>query len=118
MKKFLYWAPRVLSVLFIGFISLFSLDVFGSYSGWETVLALLIHLIPSFILVGVVILSWKRDLVGSISFLFLSLYYVWMVGFDRPWSWYAAISGPTLVISLLFFAHWMVSKGRRANSKK
>jgi len=35
--RLLYWAPRALSVLFIGFLSLFALDVSGEGLGfWQT----------------------------------------------------------------------------------
>ena len=44
----LYWAPRILSIIFAGFISLFALDVFNEgHSFWETLLALAVHLIPT-----------------------------------------------------------------------
>jgi hypothetical protein len=51
-KRILLWAPRALSILFIAFLSLFALDVFGEQVGfWRTVLALTMHLIPSVVLI-------------------------------------------------------------------
>jgi len=66
MKKFVYWFPRVLSVLFIGFISMFALDVFDEPRWW---LALMIHLIPSYILVIITVIAWKRERLGGWLFL-------------------------------------------------
>jgi len=41
-KRVLFWAPRVLGILFALFLSLFALDVFSEgYSFGETMLALL-----------------------------------------------------------------------------
>jgi len=46
-KKALYWAPRIIAILFIVFISLFALDVFiEGYGFWETIVALFMHLVP------------------------------------------------------------------------
>jgi hypothetical protein len=42
VKRILLWTPRVLSLLFALFVSLFALDVFGQgYGFWQTTLALL-----------------------------------------------------------------------------
>ena len=66
MKKIFYWLPRVLSVLFIAFVSLLALDVLGEPQ-WP--LALLIHLIPSFILIIMMVIAWKYERIGGIIFI-------------------------------------------------
>jgi len=80
MNKFIYWLPRVLAILFIGFISLFALDVFGEVL-WLT--ALLMHLIPSFVLIIVTVIAWKKEKIGGIIFLILGLLalvkFIWVV---------------------------------------
>jgi len=58
--------PRVLSVLFIAFVSLLALDVLGEPQ-WP--LALLIHLIPSFILIIMMVIAWKYERIGGIIFI-------------------------------------------------
>jgi hypothetical protein len=110
--KIIYWLPRILSIGFILFLSLFSLDVFSEYSGWNVVLPLLIHLIPSFVLSGVAIIFWKYDLVGTVVFLGFAIFYIFMVGLNRPWSWYAAISGPATIVGILFFINWWLQRRR------
>ena len=68
-SKFI-WIPRVLTIFFILFISIFALDVFeGDASVIEKIGGLLIHLIPSFVLVAVLIVFWKRPLVSGILFI-------------------------------------------------
>ena len=105
-NKVLYWAPRVLSILFVGFLCLFSFDSFVKFNGWETILAVLAHwLIPAIILLGTII-AWKRDLFGALLFFFFAIYYVFMVGFNRHWSWYASISGPAVIIAILYLFSW------------
>ena len=56
--KFLYWTPRILSILFLLFLALFSLDVVGQgYGFWGTIGALFMHNIPVFILLIVLWIS-------------------------------------------------------------
>lgn len=112
--KIIYWLPRILSIAFVLFLSLFALDVFGEYSGWQAVLGFLIHLLPSFVLLAVILISWKYDLVGAIVFLCFAIFYVFLVGFDRPWSWYVGISCPSAVVGILFFLSWF-QKSRKIN---
>lgn len=104
--KTIYWLPRILSLAFVTFLSLFALDVFGQYTGWPLMVALLIHLVPSFILLAIILIAWKYELVGAIVFLLAAIGYVLMVGLNRPWSWYTGISGPALIVSILFFIAW------------
>jgi hypothetical protein len=116
VKKLFYWLPRILSVLFVVFISVFSLDVFGEYDGWSVIIPLLIHLIPSFVVLVLVVFAWKHDLAGSIIFFGIALLYVLMVGFNRHWSWYVGISGPAALVGLLFLLNWL--RGRKAKKRK
>ncbi len=59
-KPLLFWTPRVLCLLFAVFLGLFALDVFNEgYGFWKTILALFIHLIPTWIVLGVLAISWR-----------------------------------------------------------
>jgi len=109
-NKFLHWSPRLLSLLFLIFLSLFALDVFNEYQGLAALPALLTHLLLPFVLLLAIIAAWKWDLVGAITFLAFAIYYVIMVGFGRHWSWYVSISGPALVIGILFLLSWIKNK--------
>ncbi|MBM4167746.1 MAG: hypothetical protein FJ215_01105 [Ignavibacteria bacterium] len=107
IKRLLYWSPRILSILFAAFISLFALDVFAEGSGfWETVLALLIHLIPTFIIVAILTLSWKREWIGGILFLALGILYIVFSWGKFPWTTYVAKAGPLVLTGLLFLVGW------------
>lgn len=113
MTQLLYWLPRVLSIFYVLFLSLFALDVFTEYSGFNFLLPLLIHLIPSVVLLVISLIAWKYDLVGAIAFLSFALLYIGSVGWDRSWSWYAAIAAPSLLVSVLFLLSWL--RKRRQN---
>ena len=46
INKFIFWTPRILAILFILFLALFSLDVFdGNYGFWGTILGLFISVV-------------------------------------------------------------------------
>ncbi|MGD1006807.1 MAG: hypothetical protein ABR980_06215 [Ignavibacteriaceae bacterium] len=113
-KKIVYWSPRILSIAFILFLALFALDVFKEYSGWNIIPALFMHLLPSLVLIVFIIIAWKYDLIGTAVFLFVAVSYVAMAGTHHHWSWYASISGPSVVIAILFLLSWF----QKRNLKK
>ena len=72
--KVLHWLPRILCILAILFVSIFALDAFSpELSLWQQIGAFLIHLIPSFILLALLILAWKREFIGGIIFILIGL---------------------------------------------
>jgi hypothetical protein len=106
LRQTLFWAPRILGILFAIFISVFALDVFDEgYGFWETMLALAMHLIPTALLVTVLIFSWRWDWIGGILFPVLGiLYLLTMRGLH--WSAYAIIGGPLFLEGVLFLLSW------------
>jgi len=115
----LYWSPRILTILFILFISMFALDIFGNgYTFWETVIGLFMHLIPSIMLTIFLIIAWKWEWVGAVGFF---LFTVWYVGFmalrvlTNPaeiWmmSYSLIIAGPAILIGILWWLNWVKKK--------
>ncbi|MBU4353339.1 hypothetical protein L6251_02295 [Candidatus Parcubacteria bacterium] len=110
INRFIYWTPRILSIAFILFISMFALDVFDGNNGWKVLLALFMHLIPSFVLIFITIIAWKRDLFGAIVYFAIALAYICLVGLHRHWSWYVSISGPAVLIGILYLASWFKNR--------
>jgi cell division protein FtsW (lipid II flippase) len=73
-EKMLYWTPRILCILAIAFISLFALDVFDNdHPLSHQLVALLIHLIPSFILLAFLLIAWKWEYTGGIFFIVIGV---------------------------------------------
>jgi hypothetical protein len=108
MKPWLTWTPRILCLLFAVFLSLFALDVFDQGFGfWETVLALLLHLIPTGIVLVVLAVSWRWERIGAILFMALGIWYLLTAWGRFHWSAYVVISGPLLLIGVLFLASWL-----------
>ena len=115
VKRVLYWTPRILSILFAIFVSLFALDVFGAgYSFWETLLALLIHLIPTFAILIVLAISWRWEWIGVVLFVFLATFYLVRFGGQSHWSTNLMMSGPPFLVGILFIINWFYRKDLRA----
>jgi hypothetical protein len=105
--RLLYWTPRILGILFAAFISLFALDVFGAgYSAGELVVALLMHLIPTGLVVVALVIAWRWEWLGAILFAALGLWYIILAWGDMHWSAYLFITGPLLLIAALFLIDW------------
>ena len=110
-RRVLFWTPRVLTIAFILFLGLFALDVFGEgYTFVETLIALLMHLIPNFLLLAFLIVAWRREWIGAILFTGLAIFYlVWTWG-RFHWSAYVGISGPLFLLGILFLVGWIFRK--------
>jgi len=97
-KKIIRWIPRILGILYIIFISLFALDVFSDFS----ILALFMHLIPTFVLTGILILAWYKEQIGGYVYLAMA------IGFTIAFDTYEhivsflIITVPLLVTGALF----------------
>ena len=116
-KRFLFWTPRILCLLFAAFISLFALDVFGENRGfWNTLLALLIHLIPTAILLVILAATWRWEWIGGLLFHALGIFYI--VAFWGRFNWvaYVVLSGSLFVLGALFLVGWKYREELRAKS--
>lgn len=111
--KFTYWTPRILSILFIAFLALFSLDVFDMKLGfWQTLIGLFMHNIPVFVLIAVLAVSWKREIVGGVAFILAGIFYIFFAMKNAgDWRmalvWSAQISGMAFLIGGFFIAGWV-----------
>jgi hypothetical protein len=112
-RSIIFWAPRILTILLVAFLALFSLDVFDSQGTfWQIALRLLIHNIPSLVVLIVLVLAWHKEWIGAIIFpLFGLLYLIDNLG-KAHWSAFAAITAPLVLVGLLFLLAWL--KARRS----
>lgn len=113
--RWLYWLPRVLTILFVLFIAMFSLDEFGNgYSIGQLLLGLFMHNIPTFVLIIFLVFAWKWELVGAVGFALAGLAYIamlFMSAFRNSFEWYMIswsvfIAGPAFVIAFLWWLNW------------
>ncbi len=117
----LFWVPRIISILFILFLTLFSFDVFGSGNSiWLELVGFVIHSLPSIVLIVILIFAWRNSLILSIPFLGFGLWYLTMMiaraFLSSSISWYIAISWsltialPALLVGVLFLLDWILRK--------
>jgi hypothetical protein len=117
VKRLIFWTPRILGVLFALFISLFALDVFGEgYGFWETVVALLIHLVPTGIILIVLVIAWRWEWVGGVLFFALGGWYLFMTRGKFGWTTYLMISGSLFLVGVLFLINWLYRAELRSSS--
>ena len=123
VNKFIYWTPRILSIIFILFLALMSLDVISpELTFWQILLGMLMHNIPVIILSILLWISWKREIVGGIVFILAGIVYILMVfisALTNKFEWYLLtwaieISGIAFFIGILFLIGWK----KRKNNKK
>jgi hypothetical protein len=110
--RWFIWIPRVLMIIFILFVMLFSLDSFGGDKTLgEQLLGFFIHNIPAFVLIITLILTWKRPFYGGVFFIMLAIFLTFF------WSTYRML--PTFLIFtlvplfagfLFLFAHYCKKK--------
>ncbi len=107
----LFWTPRILTILFILFLAFFALDVFSEeHTFRESLTGFLIHLIPNFVLAGILLLAWKWEWIGAVGFTGAGIFYLVMMWGDvHPGSFFI-ISGPAFLIGLLFLVGWRYRK--------
>jgi hypothetical protein len=103
MKKIIFWLPRILAIIYILFISVFALDIFGQgYDFWEVMVGLFMHLIPSLILIVLIVVAWRRPKIGGILFIALAVMFTIAFNTYRELITLLLISGPLLLIGILF----------------
>jgi hypothetical protein len=114
ISKTLYWTPRIICILFIPFIMMFSLDVFSeAKSAREIAIGLFMHNIPAFLLILILWATWKREWIGAALFGGLGVFYIWWAGGRFGWQALAFISGPLFLMSALFLIGWLYRKELR-----
>ncbi len=69
-----HWLPRIICILAILFISMFALDAFEpGPTLWQQLGAFMMHLIPSFVLLALLVVAWNWELIGGIIFAIIGL---------------------------------------------
>jgi len=111
-SRFLTRVPRILAMLFILFLTMFWFDMFGGEESiWIQIGGFLIHSIPSFILIAILIISRKHELVWAIAFMLAGLAYIVMCAINwvprQMILWRSlTISWPALLTGILFRLSW------------
>jgi len=105
-KMKFHWIPRIISILAILFISIFAADAFSpELTFWQQLGGFFMHLIPSFMLLGFLIIAWKWEFIGGILFTLIGLGlspFVYMLNHNRNHFSVATSIGILLLITFPF----------------
>ena len=125
--RIIYWLPRILSIIAILVVTLFAFDVFDA-SGiitqtWDE---FIIHLVPTYFLTVILVVSWKWEFTGGIIFLVVGLIsspYVFLGNHNANQSIAVSllnilfVTFPFIIIGLLFLlSHYTQKKKKAINS--
>jgi hypothetical protein len=105
-EKTLYWVPRILTVIALLFMLMFSFDVFdGNESMGRKLLGFLMHNIPVLILIVILIIAWKWEFAGGIFFIvaFIVSCFFFHSFTGNPGS--LIVTSPFLITGILFLVH-------------
>jgi|GEM_PF-197590 len=108
LARIIHLAPRLAAILIILFVSLFSLDVFEAQATpLELLGGFLMHNIPSFGMLALLIFAWKRPMVGFVAFLAAgALFTIFFVRDIYALPNLLLFVFPILLIAGLFYADW------------
>jgi hypothetical protein len=115
-EKALYWIPRIFTILAILFMMMFSIDVFsGNEPLGRKLLGFLMHNIPVWILIGILIVAWRWEFIGGMLFVMAfiagSLFFRSFSG--NPGS--LTVLVPFLITGILFILHYYLYRRRAAS---
>ncbi|MDD4531499.1 MAG: hypothetical protein PHH21_02200 [Candidatus Pacebacteria bacterium] len=109
MNKALYWLPRAIAILFILFFFVFSLDVFSEGGTFlDKAGGLLMHNIPTIILILALAFSWRNEKKGGYLFVILGLVFAFYFNAYQRIDTFLMISFPAILAGALFI--WSGSK--------
>lgn len=113
-KKLLYFSPRVLSLMMVVFLMLFSLDVFKiTTTTQDLVVGLVIHNLPALLLLITSIIAWKYELFGTVVFYIGAIIYGFMVftnqlNFLMQLNWFLSLATPLVFIGTLYLLNYLL----------
>jgi hypothetical protein len=117
--KVLRWSARILVIVAILFMVMFSIDVFEmDRSFGEKIIGFLIHNIPALILTAILVVAWKKELAGG--FLLIIAVIVLMLKFNAFTLNKGAlvIFLPFLLAGILFIACQIADHHRISENKE
>lgn len=117
------WTPRIFCIVAILFVSMFALDAFepGIPLG-QQMLNFLVHMIPSFVLMLLLLVAWKQPFTGGILFAIIGIVtspLVYNLNYNRTHSVWTSLSiilmitVPFIVIGALFILDHFRQKQRK-----
>ncbi len=104
-------AATIIGILYALALLVFAADVFNNEQNiTQTFYDLLLHLIPTAVVLFIVVVAFNRPLIGTIIFLVLGLMYIITGWTSMHWTAHVLIAGPLLVLGALYITAWESNK--------
>ena len=119
-NRYLTWVLRILLILMILFWALFSLDVFEEEQGfWNILVAFLMHNIPVFVMIFILIIAWKREHIGGMLLMLFSLgftaFIIARMG-QFMWGTLIMVGIPFLIGAMFVINHYLLGNKKSVNN--
>ena len=100
-------AATSLGVLYAVALLIFAADVFNHEQNIaQTFYDILLHLLPTAVVLLIVVVAYNRPLIGAIIYLVLGLMYIITGWASMHWTAHVLIAGPLLLLSALYITAW------------
>ncbi|MFH1182589.1 MAG: hypothetical protein V1702_06530 [Candidatus Woesearchaeota archaeon] len=109
MADKLEWIARGIGIIYAIFLTALALNEFGSGSFLQQIGSFLLHMIPAFIVLAFLLVSWQWNLAGGICFIALGLFYI-AVMFDSGWVNCLVMSVPPIAAGIIFIVAARISR--------
>lgn len=104
-------AATSLGVLYAVALLIFAADVFNREQNIaQTFYDILLHLLPTAVILLIVFVAYNRPLIGAIIYLVLGLMYIITGWASMHWSAHVLIAGPLLLLSAIYITAWKSNK--------
>ena len=104
-------AATSLGVLYAVALLIFAADVFNHEQNIaQTFYDILLHLLPTAVVLFIVVVAYNRPLIGAIIYLVLGLMYIITGWASMHWSAHVLIAGPLFLLSALYITDWKSNK--------
>ena len=111
-QKIFYWLPRVAGIICAVFCFVLAFGVFAEedWTPLEKTIGFLMQLIPFLIMIILLLIAWKWEFIGGISYVILGIAIIAYMILFRPEIWYNTfiLSGPLFFVGLLFIIHYLI----------
>ncbi len=118
--KFFYWLPRTLCILSILYVSSFAFEAFTTEEIFMVQIGeFILHIIPPLVLLFLLIVTWKKELLGGVIFMILGLGfspYVFKMNYNIDHSLWSSlgtimtITIPLFIVGVLFLVSYFKKK--------
>ena len=119
-QKIFYWFPRIVGIICSLFCFILAFGVFAEedWTPLEKTIGFLMQLIPFLIMIILLLIAWKWEFIGGISYILLGIAIIVYMILFRPERWYNSfiLSGPLFFVGLLFIIHYLIFEKKKSIS--